>query len=442
MNTATPRLRLAAVLFGAATLAVVSATVLAPNAARAQTAVTDPVGYLSIPLPANSDTFVSIPFTRPAEFTGAVASVSGGTITLSGTPGFTANGFAPLGAVAPNDGHKTYYVIIGPKNVALTPTLSVTNASATATASAALPTDLLAGDTVTVAGYTFTVSAVSGTTLTLDRVYPGTTASGQAATYNHSPSEGRFYTVTTNDAGSLTVNLNGDSLANVTAGTQVSVIPYWTLGTTFPATDAGNSFFASSSPLALTMELLFPDYATPGTNIPPAFTYFFYNGAWRQFGQSIATSYDDTVMLPDGFITVRNNTTNAANFKPIGSVLTKRETVVLGTQSNKKQDNFVSLIRPVPVSLKDSGLINSGAFVASTSPLFLQDELYVYNNNAPGQRKAPTATYFVYNNAWRLFGNPITEDHGADIAFGAGVGTVIRKNSSTTTSFWVNAPTY
>lgn len=437
MNT--PRFFLAAALSGAAILAALT---LVPNIARAQTtatAVTDPVGYLTSALQANSDTLVSIPFTRPAEFTGAVASVSGNVITLASTPGFSPGGLV-YGNTASNDVHKTYYVIVGPKSAVLTPTLSVTNGSPTATASATL-TEPVVGDTVTVAGYTFTVAVVSGTTLTLDRAFPGTTAGGLAATYNHSPSEGRFYTVTANDAGSLTVNLNGDSLGNVVAGTQVSVIPYWTLGTAFPASDAGTSFFASNSPLIRAMEMQIPNYTQSGINILPAATYYFYNNAWRQFSRPVANSYDDTILLPDGFITVRNNTANTATFKPSGCVFTKRLTVALNSQGNSQQDNLVSLTRPVAVALKDSNLVSSGAFTPSTSPLILKDQLSVFDNNAAGINKLPVATYYYYNAAWRQFGRPVAEDHGSDVLV-SGSGFLIRKSAAANTSFWINAPTY
>ena len=60
----------------------------------ADAAVTDPVGYVSLgdtttgqpAIKANTDVYFSIPLDRPTVFAGAVASVSGSTINLSGTP--------------------------------------------------------------------------------------------------------------------------------------------------------------------------------------------------------------------------------------------------------------------------------------------------------------------------------------------------------------------
>src|SRR5205085_14783 len=58
---------------------------------------------------ANSDTLINPPFTRPSEYIGAIATASGNTITVSGTP-WTANQFVYLQGSQP----KHYYALIGP----------------------------------------------------------------------------------------------------------------------------------------------------------------------------------------------------------------------------------------------------------------------------------------------------------------------------------------
>src|SRR5205823_731476 len=78
--------------------------------AQVSTVSTDPVGFTTTTCPANSDTLLSVPFTRLPEFTGAIASVSGNVITVSGTP-FTASQFVYN---AGNNQHNTYFVLIGP----------------------------------------------------------------------------------------------------------------------------------------------------------------------------------------------------------------------------------------------------------------------------------------------------------------------------------------
>jgi uncharacterized protein (TIGR02597 family) len=82
----------------------------------AQTSVTtDPVGFTTTTLLGSpntnidTDTFVSIPFTRPREFIGGIASTTATTITVSGTP-WTASQFKYVQGSQP----KHYYALIGP----------------------------------------------------------------------------------------------------------------------------------------------------------------------------------------------------------------------------------------------------------------------------------------------------------------------------------------
>jgi uncharacterized protein (TIGR02597 family) len=80
------------------------------NSVLAQvTAASDPVGFTTTSLLGESDTLISIPFTRPPEFTGAIQTASGTTITAAGTPGWTANQFVYVAGSQP----KHYYALIG-----------------------------------------------------------------------------------------------------------------------------------------------------------------------------------------------------------------------------------------------------------------------------------------------------------------------------------------
>ena len=185
------------------------------------------MGYTALPLLANSDTLVTIPFTRPAAFVGAIGSISSNVITVASSPGWTASQYQYLAGTRSD----TYYAIVGPNLATVSGTVAVTNGSTAVTATAGLA-GIMAGDELIVNGLAYNVASVTNdTALTLSRAFAGTTASGQTATYDHSPKEGSFYTVTDNGANTLTINLNGDSLGTVVAGTTVSLIPSWTLGT-------------------------------------------------------------------------------------------------------------------------------------------------------------------------------------------------------------------
>ena len=54
---------------------------------------TDPVGFVSVTVPANSDAILAVPLNRVAEFKGVIQTISGNTITVSGTPGWVASQF-------------------------------------------------------------------------------------------------------------------------------------------------------------------------------------------------------------------------------------------------------------------------------------------------------------------------------------------------------------
>ena len=405
-------------------------------------AATDPVGFTSLSLPANSDSRISIPFTRPAAFSGAIGSVAGNTITVASSPNWTTNQYVYAQGAQSN----TYYAIIGPMLTTVSGTVTATNGSAAITATAGL-SGIAVGDELIVNGLAYNVASVaSDTALTLSRAYTGTTGSGLTATYDHSLKEGSYYTVTANGTNSLTVNLNGDSLSTVAAGTSVTLIPYWTLGTAFPASDASISYVVSSGATSFTRQtqILFPDMTTAGFDLASSAIYFNYNGAWRISGGDPTISYNDIILPPTNYFTIRNAST-ATTFTPTGNVYMNRIIAPLDTQTSTAQDNALTLPRPVAVSLNDLGLITSGAFKVSTGATSFSraDSLLAYDNTQTGTDKSASAIYFYYNGGWRLSGADPSVDYGpATLPYGTGF--TIRKAPVTNgaTSFWQNTRTY
>ena len=345
---------------------------IAPALQAQTTATTDPVGFTTTSCLASSDTIIGLPVTRTAEYSGSIVSIAGNVITMSGSPGWTANQFV----YAAGTQAKTYYVLLG------------------------------------------------------------------ANTSPTNPKEGSFYTITANSTNTLTVNLNGDDLSSVPANTQLTIIPYWTLGTVFPAADSSVSFITTTQVFSRQTEILLPDTSSVGFNLPPPFTYFFYNGAWRLVGTDLAISRNDDVMSPGDYFTVRNKATATA-LTSLGGVLMKKITNPLATSASSKQDNFVSLLRPVDVKLTDLGLITSGAFTATTQLFNRKDELFTFDNSQTGINKGVAATYFYYSGAWRKVGQDITSDFGTD-TIPLGSGFIIRKAVAAggPTAFWVNDKTY
>ena len=408
----------------------------APQGLAQTTATTDPVGYTALPLLANSDSLISIPFTRPVAFAGAIGSISSNTITLASSPGWTANQYVYVSGTQSN----TYYAIIGPNIATISGTVTVTNGSTAVTATAGL-SSMVAGDELVVNGLAYNVASVtSDTAAVLSRAYTGTTGSGLTATFDHSPKEGSYYTVTANGTNSLTVNLNGDSLGTVAAGTSVSLIPYWTLGTAFPAANAGTSFIASTSTKARGTQILMPNLTSTGINLSAAAVYFFLNGEWV-LSTDTANSYNDVILLPSTYFTVRNAST-ATTFTPSGGVYMNRLTIPLDTASNSQQDNAVAVPRPTTVTLNDLGLIASGAFTPSASTKARADQLFLYDNTVASINKSASAVYYYYNGAWRS-ANDSSSDYGTT-PIPYGVGITIRKavTSNSITSFWQNTRNY
>jgi uncharacterized protein (TIGR02597 family) len=352
---------------------------LAVSSAVAQTTATStPAGFVTLTCPANSDTRISIPLTRPPEFTGAVTTplpAAGNVITVAGTPGWATNQFV---FSSPNQ-IKTYYAIFGP-----------------ATSSYA--------------------------------------------------AEGKFFTVTANTSNTLTLDLAGDSLSSVPANAQIQLIPYWTFGTLFPASDAGISFIGSPSAFNIQTRILIPNHAAVGTDTATASTYYFHTGAgWKRTGDNV-TIRDTDILPPVDSFRIRNGA-QGTSLVNLGGVEMKKVTTPLATQSGGSQDNFVAIVRPVDVAIKDLGL--SSAFATSASAFAITDSILLYDNSVIGTDKSSSGRYYLLSGTatptdsrWRKVGNAVA-DAGNDV-IPAGTGFVIRKAStpSGTTAFWTNDKTY
>ena len=357
------------------------------QAAAQGLSTTEPVGVLTIPLAAQSDTRVAIPLLRLTRFAGALQSVAGNVLTVAGAPNWTANQFA----FAPQAGqHDTFFILFG-----------------------ANPAN--------------------------------------AATGSPTPKEGGFYPVVANGANTLTADLGGDDLSAVQPGTRVTLIPYWTVGTAFPAADAGKSFVPSASPTQRATTVL-PASArnvVPGDpgefRADPTAAYYFYAGAWRRGDLDPGVVCDDDMLYPDAHFIVRNPDATALTFQPVGVVLTAKFTVPVPTPTASPGvplDFPVGLPRPLAVSLNDLGLTSSGTIAPADASPNSPDSVFVFDNAAAGYDKAPVATYSFAQGAWRKVGAPSAQDFGADVV-PAGAGFTLHKGAGDgATLFWLNSPNY
>jgi len=256
---------------------------------------------------------------------------------------------------------------------------------------------------------------------------------------------GMIFDVASNTTDTVTLVNNGVTPSGLDAGATYTIIPYWTLGQLFPSTDQGVSFTPSINTLATgrRTQILFPNVTGTGINRAPASTYYFLtNSSWRSTVGG-TTNFNNTPVLPDSYFIVRNPTNAASGLKltVAGNVNVGAMTVQLDSVSASANDNYVSLGRPVDITLDNLGLISSGAFMQSVNTLATgrRDQLLVFNNAASGFNKAPSATYYyLTNSGWRSTTTGTTNQ--GSVVIPAAVGYVIRKatNNGTGSSFWTN----
>lgn len=354
------------------------------------TATTEPVGYYKITLAGASDNLISIPMARDAVFAGTV----GGSITSSS---FT----VLAGASSPN-WTASQYVFASPSQL-----------------------------------NTYYVEFTSGAL------------------------RGLFYKISANTTNGLTLTMNLDSLTlhplagNATAalavGDSLRIRPYWRIRDVFES--AGVPLITPrTSALTSADEILIPNYLTTGVNKPPALTIFYqsYAGvtAWRALNQG-TTDYANYVLEPNDSIIVRRKTATSLDITSMGGVLMNRGIAFIGGGNGSVgNDTYISINRPAPVKLDDSGLWNAdqtkSVIKSTTSLLSIQDTLLEFGP-ASGMNKPPANTYFystiVGNVGWRKLGAN-TVNVGQTVLLQPGLAYIVRKKPSSAGTDWINDPNY
>jgi uncharacterized protein (TIGR02597 family) len=250
--------------------------------------------------------------------------------------------------------------------------------------------------------------------------------------------DGQYTTVTANTANTLTV----EDASSVAAGNTFVLYPHQTLGSVFTSALAGTAYITSPSAFSIKTQVLVPNLTGSGINKSASATYYHLTGAWRKVGASTSSNFNDTVLLPDSYVMLRNagNATPlmyVANGAPELDALAK----TLATLSSANDIYCVSG-RPVPMTLAQLGLGGTAAFKTTTSTFSIQDTLQVFENPAGGINKSASATYYYFNSAWRKVGQPTTTSFDNELAIKPGEGFVIRKVGGTpAAAVWTeNAP--
>ncbi len=283
-------------------------------------------------------------------------------------------------------------------------------------------------------------------TITPTATAPGWTVNQFAGLYyvriTSGAKAGMYYQILSNTAGTLNIDLAGDTVATTIAGDSFRVCKFWTLATLLPvATQTTAVVSASTLPAARRTLILLPDVIGAGINLAPTQSYFLLAAGWKKNVTGFPAA-DDTILLPDSYFIVRHSSSAivaSTTYTPVGGVETTSISSVLSAQVSGGQDNPITHGRPVPVKLLDLDLISTGAFVASatTLPAARRDQLLVFDNTIASLNKAPSATYFYSGGNWRkaVTGFPVADNDEIPPSSGF----IIRKYQSATASVvWKN----
>lgn len=267
------------------------------------------------------------------------------------------------------------------------------------------------------------------------------------------PAEGAWFPIVDTTGDSVTVDVGtGEDLGLLAAGVAVKIIPFWTLDTVFPN---GRGVNVSGSLLPVTRVML-PDQGRAGIRLAPSSSYLYYAGSdhggegWRRFGFAPTVKFDDQILPPGISMIVRHDSGSGTVFENLGHVQTSSFSIRLGTVAPETaQDHAIGLGVPIPVTLEESHLFESGAFAASATLEQPSDQLLVFDQTTALRNRVPSAVYYYYSGAqsggagWRLLGDPGTIRDAATV-FHPAQGFVVRKAGGAVpqSSRWTARPSY
>lgn len=302
--------------------------------------VTAPVGFVSVTVPAASDAALGAPLSRTEEFQGVIQSISGNTITVAGTPGWTANQFVYASGTQP----KTYYARIdsgvkegliatiasngtGDLTVTLPSGEDLTNVST----NAALISPATTGDSLSISPYwtpaTLVTGVVAGTQILR---YPTATAGinlSSAATYLFNGTNWFFGATNVNDvpfgsAEGFVLRNNSASPQTISITGSVPMTGHRARLVTLAANTSQDQRIFYNSPIPEVVGNVFPptalsagdrllafDNSAPGKNKSSSATLLWTGSAWMQGSTNVTTTYQ---LQPGNSYLFRKNQTGAS----------------------------------------------------------------------------------------------------------------------------------
>jgi uncharacterized protein (TIGR02597 family) len=251
---------------------------------------------------------------------------------------------------------------------------------------------------------------------------------------------GLRFPVSANDGTTITV-VGGDSTLQAQGfvlGDLVSVEPYWTLATLFPAGAGVGASQDIYDPLAY---LIVSDQSSTGVNRGAGGFFFYADGTdgnpagWRDANDAEGDLQDTYPIDPSITYTIRTGsvgqTLTVAGQVPDSAISTR---VLTAATAN---DEYLTSPFPVDISLAESNL---QTVIAASSDIYDPTEfVLVYSDESAGFNKGASAFYFYHNGA---DGNPagwkdLNDPEGPNVAakvLKAGRGFTLRKASGTPAS--------
>ncbi|MCH6258456.1 TIGR02597 family protein [Puniceicoccaceae bacterium K14] len=214
--------------------------------------------------------------------------------------------------------------------------------------------------------------------------------------------EGLYFTVRSNSDDNLIVDDQGIDFSTVTSGTLFELAPYWTLETLFPSSsDTGLTASFGLSGRVRRSQILYPSLTGEGINLAPSRIFFFTSATGWLDATSGFSDASNVILYPDSYVIVRQPSSLAdAKMLFRGAVNDEVLTLMFHTDASSKQDNYVSLNRPNPVSLKDSGIASGFTDSTSFSGRGRRDELLLFDNESQTINKSPSKIFYTINGTW------------------------------------------
>jgi len=247
--------------------------------------------------------------------------------------------------------------------------------------------------------YSGVVTAVTGSEVVVENTLPDLTSEPHFLIVTSAGAlTGSWYEITSASGSTLSVaeDLQSEGLQS---GDSFKVVKFWTLDSLFPQ---GGGIPQSANLVAPVARVFVYNSAATGTNLTPSSSYLYHTGAqlpegWYDVNDLGGGVVGDTVINPETFITIRNQSGAAATITMTGSVPTETFSNKILSRSAGSQDNLVYNPFPVEIELGLASLVSSGAIRPSPDLLNPLDRVFLFAESPASLNATPNASYLYHD---------------------------------------------